>query len=256
MKKRLLIILSLLIATCALTACSEKSTSDEVLDKLGFSLGVPGDAEKVEYYILDGDTEELTFTLNGLDYTARLKRAASFKDISGLKYDWTDTVDFPLNGCECKSMRYLGDSKVIDLCLWYDETSGLMYSLTTSDKSLDGFDICAIALKVYQPITKFAGEYNIVGDGNWRLRIYEDEEIGYWYLNIYDNKSDTGIYGPIDVVGDDYITVFYGPDYYTKMPSPSWKVSGDRFELTYKITDDGIELTNSGATLKFKKLEE
>lgn len=128
-----------------------ESDADEIMQQLGLALSIPEGAENVQYFILSGDTEEMHFTLNGLDYVARLKPTASFEDISGMYYEWTDTLDDELNGRECKLMRYCGSDGDVDLCLWYDAVPGLMYSLTTSDSSLDGFDITAAALKVFDP---------------------------------------------------------------------------------------------------------
>lgn len=129
-----------------------ESDAETVAQQLGFALGVPEGAENVEYFILSGDTEELRFTLDGLNYTARLKPTADFEDISGMYYTWTNTLDDELEGRECKLMRYNGEDGDIDLCLWYDAAPGLMYSLTTSDSTLDGFDITAIALQVFEPV--------------------------------------------------------------------------------------------------------
>ncbi len=129
-----------------------ETDADGVIQQLGFALKVPDGAENVQYFILSGDTEELRFTLNGLDYTARLKPTVSFEDISGMYYEWTDTMDDELKGRECKLMRYCGSDGDIDLCMWYDAVPGLMYSITTSDSSLDGFDITAIALQVFEPM--------------------------------------------------------------------------------------------------------
>ena len=131
-----------------------ESDADEVMQKLGFALCVPDGAENVKYFILSGDTEELRFTRNGLDYTARLKATADFEDISGMNYTWTNTLDDEIRGCECRLMRYSGEEGDIDVCLWYDAAPGLMYSLTTSDSSLDGFDITAIAQRIYEPMQK------------------------------------------------------------------------------------------------------
>lgn len=186
MKKLIVALAAVLMFLCVFTACSGKpgsdvdpqgeqtdnatdpdfqsgvinplveSNADGVAQQLGFALGVPDGAENVEYFILSGDTEELRFTLNGLDYTARLKATAGFEDISGMCYTWTNTLDDEIEGCECKLMRYSGDEGDIDVCLWYDAAPGLMYSLTTSDSSLDGFDITAAALQVYEPVQKNA----------------------------------------------------------------------------------------------------
>ena len=55
-----------------------ETDADGVMQQLGFALGVPDDAENVQYFILNGDTEELHFTLNGLDYDALKNRLSSF----------------------------------------------------------------------------------------------------------------------------------------------------------------------------------
>ena len=129
-----------------------ESDADEILQQLGLTIGIPEGAENVQYFILNGDTEEVHFTLNGLDYVARMKSTAGFEDISGMNYEWTTTLDDELNGRECKLMRYCGEDGDVDVCLWYDVVPGLMYSISTSDSSLDGFDITAIALKVFEPM--------------------------------------------------------------------------------------------------------
>ena len=176
MKKLIAALAVCLMVVCLFTACAAKddsadapqteqteepedgvanplveSDADGVMQQLGFALKVPEDAENVQYFILNGDTEELHFTIDRLDYVARLKPTASFEDISGMYYEWTNTDDDELKGCECKLMRYCGEDGDIDLCLWYDAAHGLMYSITTSDSTLDGFDITAIALRVFEP---------------------------------------------------------------------------------------------------------
>ena len=179
MKKLLAALTAVTVFVCVFTACSDKSanpqskkdndspdsnsqsgvinplaesTADDILEKLGIALGVPDGAENVKYFILAGDTEELRFTLNGLDCTARLKATAGFEDISGMYYTWTDTIDGKIKECECKQMRYSGDEGDIDVCLWYDAAPGLMYSLTAQGSSLDDFDITETALQVYEPM--------------------------------------------------------------------------------------------------------
>ena len=174
MKKLIAALAVCLMVLCLFTACTAKddqtdaqqteapksdvanplveSDADEILQQIGFALGIPEGAENVQYFILNGDTEEVHFSLDGLDYVARLKSTASFEDISGMCYEWTNTVDSELNERECKLMRYCGTDGDIDLCLWYDAAPGVMYSLSTSDSSLDGFDITAVALEVFEPM--------------------------------------------------------------------------------------------------------
>ena len=169
MKKLTTLFLALLMLVCTLTACGKSSTeepsstvanpmvesdADSVQQTLGFALAVPEGAENVQYFIISDETEELHFTLHGLDYVARLKATAEFEDISGMYYEWTHTQEDNIGSCLYKFMRYCGDEGDVELCLWYDAAPGLMYSLSTSDSSLDGFDITAIARQVYAPMQK------------------------------------------------------------------------------------------------------
>ena len=169
MKKLMTLSLALLMLVCTLTACGESKTEETpstipnpmvesdaegVKQALGFELAVPEGAENVHYFIISDEMEELHFTLDGLDYVARLKASAEFEDISGMYYEWTDTQEDNIGSCLYKFMRYCGDEGDVELCLWYDAAPGLMYSLSTSDSSLDGFDITAIARQVYAPMQK------------------------------------------------------------------------------------------------------
>lgn len=129
-------------------------TKEELEKQLGFSFGVPEGATDVCYYIIAGELGEMLFTLDGLEYTARIKPADAYEDISGLYFNWDVTDDCKIGGREGKSMRYIGGETELteDLCLWYDAAPGLMYSLATHSSDLSGFDITAIAAKVFVPV--------------------------------------------------------------------------------------------------------
>ena len=110
-------------------------------------------------------------------------------------------------------------------------------------------------------INDIAGDYQIrttdsaeaTDDDYWHLSIYEDEELGP-YLSIYDNLAgNPGVEGIITEINDTDITVQIDPDYYDQLPSYDWQDSGDTLEISYKITDEGIILTNNDTALRFVK---
>ena len=109
-----------------LTYISKETDAATVKSTLGFGLNVPENATNVKHFILSEDTEEMHFTLDGLNYTARFKAADSFEDISDLRYDWTYTDDNDkVNGRNANSMRFIGNGLDIDVCLWYDAAPAL-----------------------------------------------------------------------------------------------------------------------------------
>ncbi len=113
---------------------------------------IPEGATDVHYSIMDEELlVQADFSLDGLDYTARMKRSEEFEDISGCYYKWDVDDEGDIFGSPSRSMRYLGDDETVDVFLWRDEAEGLMFSLATSAEDLDGFDIQAIAEQMYQP---------------------------------------------------------------------------------------------------------
>ncbi len=109
---------------------------------------------------VEGDSYmvQLDFDLDGLSFTARAKYGTpEYSDISGLYYTWTvGPEDSTLQNwgggnMEGKAYRLVNDDGYIDLITWYDIEIGISYSLTVSDKDLDGFDIQAVAEEMYNP---------------------------------------------------------------------------------------------------------
>ena len=119
---------------------------------------VPEGAENARWSVLDpaadssgapGALVQLDFDLYGMNFTAREQVTGDpDADISGMYYDWTAQNDWPMrtwNGVLCRSFRFIGQDGYADLCTWYDEASGVSYSVSTTAKDLDGFDLQAIA---------------------------------------------------------------------------------------------------------------
>ena len=130
----------------------EETTAEELARFPGVTFGVPEGAEDIEYRLLREDSlAEMQFTWHDLRYCARIKPAAEFEDISGLYYDWTYETPCQVSWCVGVDRRYIGEGETVDVSLWYDAVSGLMYSVSTSAPDLDGFDIGAAADWLYMP---------------------------------------------------------------------------------------------------------
>ena len=130
-----------------------ESTAEEIMDKLGLSLKVPEGAEDVTYRMAeDLKMEEMTFKLDDLEFTARVKSTAEFEDISGLYYTWDLEDPCEVGGwCEGFDRRTKDGELTIDNVTWCDMVPGLSYSISTSAADLDGFDILGIANMVFEP---------------------------------------------------------------------------------------------------------
>ena len=92
---------------------------------------------------------EMRFTLDGMEYTARIKPSEEFDDISGLYYEWEIEEPCVIAFMQGLVKRVTVEGETMELCLWHDADMGLMYSLATSGADLDGFDITAIAGAIY-----------------------------------------------------------------------------------------------------------
>ena len=134
------------------------TTAEDLMEALGLAFGIPEEAEEVAFRMLEEEVgAEMRFTLNGMAFTARLKPAAEFEDISGLYYEWeTVSEDITVMGREAWEARATDEDMTVDLCLWFDAAPGLMYSLSTSAEDLDGFDLIAIAEQVFLPMQEDA----------------------------------------------------------------------------------------------------
>lgn len=128
---------------------------------------LPDGAEAHEWLKCDdlGDPEtnlgslvQLSFTMDGLEYTARAQYGANEDDdISGLYVDWTagpDDVTLANWGeghMAGMTFRSINDTGYVDLITWYDIEIGIKYSLSVAAADLDGFDIQAVAEQMYNP---------------------------------------------------------------------------------------------------------
>ncbi len=165
MKKFTGIVLSLLIV-CMLFGCTKTtaqkpsvqlpnpvhdSTADNILQTLGITMKIPGDAQNTSYSIIEITNEssiaQAIFTRGDVAYTYRIRPAKAFEDISGAYYDWTSEKKIEVSYCSGE-VRYIEGKQGI--CLWYDVVPGLMYCIYAetgaSEKSL-----LALANELYVP---------------------------------------------------------------------------------------------------------
>ena len=103
-----------------------------------------------------GPMIQLSFTLDGMEYTARAQQGADMDaDIAGNYVEWTvgpeetTLANWGEGNMIGQTYRAINDSGYVDMITWYDIEIGIAYSLTVSAEDLDGFDIQAIAEQMY-----------------------------------------------------------------------------------------------------------
>lgn len=157
------LLIALLTACLGLTGLAEvgmanpwvETTAEEMAQTIGVELGVPEGAENIVWRMMpEVGMGEMTFTWDGMDYTARVQPTAEFEDISGLYYEWEHEEPCQVSWCEGKLMRTTDADQglTIDLCLWFDVVPGVMYAVSASAPDLDGFDILAAAEQLFVPM--------------------------------------------------------------------------------------------------------
>lgn len=124
------------------------TTAEELMQTLGVEFGVPEDAENVVYRMLESENlAEMQFGWRDAEYSARIKPAAVFEDISGFYYRWNAEETCEIGWCEGRIMR----TDEATVCLWYDAAPGLMYSVGTVAPADAEVDIRALAEMIYIP---------------------------------------------------------------------------------------------------------
>ena len=133
-------------------------TAEELTEASGLSFNVPEGAENVIYaYMADGQLAEMQFTLDGDEYTARIKpadlRDGELENIADIYYDWEHEEDVTIGHCAgTLGIAQTGSEDWVECCQWYDLAPGLMYSLAVYTTDPDGLDLTAVAQMVYAPM--------------------------------------------------------------------------------------------------------
>ena len=135
----------------------EVMTADELQKAIGIMFHAPDGAEKVAYRWYAADQlAEMQFFRNGGDYTFRAQPVAldlgEMPDISGLYFNWenqeSETVA-GFNGLISQAKSGTGDT--VERVLWYDNTTGVMNSLSVVAADVDGLDLAAVAEHIVLP---------------------------------------------------------------------------------------------------------
>ena len=130
-----------------------QTTAQGLMDVLGVQLGLPDGATNATWRMMESvQMGQVSFSWQGENYTARVAPADAFEDISGMVYEWESQEDCAVGRCKGVCRRAHSAGKNVDLCLWYDDLTGLMYSVGVVGHDLDGFDITAAANILYIPM--------------------------------------------------------------------------------------------------------
>ena len=129
------------------------TTAQGLMDALGLQLGLPDGATNVTWQMMENpQMGQVQFNWQGEDYTARVAPTDEFEDISGMYYDWEVEDECEVGRCKGVIRRAHDGGNTVDVCLWYDDLTGLMYSVSVVGADLDGFDITAAAQILYIPL--------------------------------------------------------------------------------------------------------
>lgn len=112
----------------------------------------PEEAESGVRIIMNNEIVEEPFTMkdSSIKYTLRVAAATELTDISGVKQEWNMEEDCTIGEFPGKVRQYAGEYNMINVCLWFDATKGVMYSLKAEDSDLEGLDIQEIAQTIME----------------------------------------------------------------------------------------------------------
>ena len=130
-----------------------ESSSEEILQKLGITFGIPKDAENIYYSIIAGELAQMDFTWQEAECTARIKASTTteLEDISGYYFEWDKEVELPVGYNSAKARWSVIDDQTVGICIWQDIVPGLTYSVRmTTNATLENLLILANA--VYIPV--------------------------------------------------------------------------------------------------------
>ena len=160
-----------------------ETNTDEIYEKLGFWMLEPQGVSDVKTQMNESEgLAEMLFSCGEpeLDYVFRAKKTGEFEDISGLYYDWVVEDETQVGWCKGLCKRAISDTETVDVCLWFDEGTGIMYSLSTSAPDLDGYDIVAVVLQTVMPM--------------------EEEYTGFMPSNFLESKLQKDIFDSFDEI--------------------------------------------------------
>ncbi len=154
-----------------------------------------------------GPLVQLSFALDGMDFTARAQQGASEgADIAGNYFEWTvgpedvTLANWGGDNMPAKFYRSINDTGYVDMLTWYDMEIGISYSLSVAAKDLDGFDIQAVADQMYnaenEPYANMAEDFVQEQSGKTSFDSYDDiisaltTGQGYAYIKLYGSDEE------------------------------------------------------------------
>jgi len=130
-----------------------ESSSEEILQKLGITFGIPKDAENIYYSIIAGELAQMDFIWQEAECTSRIKASTTteLEDISGYYFEWDKEVELPVGYNSAKARWSVIDGQTVGICIWQDIVPGLTYSVSMKQNAtLENLFILANA--VYIPV--------------------------------------------------------------------------------------------------------
>jgi hypothetical protein len=178
MKKNFAILLSLLMVF-SLGACAaengqtlpnpaEDATAEVILETLGITFNLPEGVSDASYSIItvDDDQEhrmaQVEFTLNGQEICYRIQPAEELSDNTGMYFEWENTEENATVGTCPAILSWNEDAEGI--CCWYDETTGLLYSVSVTSGASAG-SLTKLAEMLYLPIQEAVSEPDFTVSG-------------------------------------------------------------------------------------------
>lgn len=124
-----------------------ESDYDSIVKLTGCKASIPENAENPVFVIISNEIGEASYTTdNGYNQMCfRVQKCDEFTDISGMYYDWDNISEDSLLEFECTEMGAHDDNGDVRVCLWYDSSNKIMYSLSAMAKDLNGYDLYAVA---------------------------------------------------------------------------------------------------------------
>lgn len=142
------------------TAPWVESDKEGVLEATGLEISAPEGASDAAYaYLKDEKVAQVTYVLDDIKWTYRMKAADTLTDLSDKDQEWLDAAapdvdtDENVSGREAKYYGYVAEGEAdIQIADWYDAVTGTAYSLTAEAEDLDGIDMQYYAENVYEPL--------------------------------------------------------------------------------------------------------
>ena len=134
----------------------EDLSLDEVKKLIGVPMNIPEGAEKAICRWYEGEKmAEMQFFWTNGDFCFRAQPVAprgELIDISGMYYTWKDEEEATVGGCPGTIAQVQSETgDWVQRCLWYDNTTGVSYSLTVVAPDVDGLDLIALAEQIFLP---------------------------------------------------------------------------------------------------------